>query len=111
MRSASFLLACYRRAVGSVIVNLALKGYDSVGLDNVNVSRCGCTASCYCEQPVALLHRGRLLLHVPRGAHVMLVNAGSPRTGKNGNIVLIISHLPVRPTLNPPSRSQHRASL
>ena len=102
MRSSSFLLACYRRAVGSVIVNLTLKGNSSVGLDNVNVTRCGCPTSCCCQQPVARLHRGRLLLHVPRGAHVMLVNAGSPRTGNNGNIVLIISHLPVRPTPQSP---------
>jgi hypothetical protein len=94
MRSAAFLLACFRRVAASVVVNIALKGVDAACLtENAQLSRCDCPASCSCLQPAVRLHRGRLLLRVPRSAHVMLVNMGSASTG---NIVLILSHLPVR---------------
>ena len=74
--------------------SLALKGVDAACLtENAQLSRCDCPASCSCLQPAVRLHRGRLLLRVPRSAHVMLVNMGSASTG---NIVLILSHLPVR---------------
>jgi hypothetical protein len=112
MCTASYFLACYRRAVGGVIMNLALKGSDGVGLcRNVQLSRFDCTTSCNCEQPVVQLLRGRLLLHVPQDAHVMLVNADSSHTGKNGNVVLIISHLPVRSTHNPPPLRAHALNI
>ncbi len=94
MRSYAFLLACYHRAATSVIVNIALKCSDAAFLcENAQLSRCSCPASCSCLHPAVHLLRGRLILRVPRAAHVMLVNMG---TSSAGNIVLIVSHLPVR---------------
>lgn len=101
MRSAAFLLACFRRVAASVVVNIALKGADAASLtENAQLSRCDCPASCSCLQPAVRLHRGHLLLRAPRCAHVMLVNMGSASTG---NIVLILSHLPVNLPISLPT--------
>jgi hypothetical protein len=93
MRMTSFLLACYRRAAGCVIVNIAHNVDAALLRENVDVSRCKCPESCSCLQPAVQLRSGRLLLRVPFEAHVMLVNMG---TSRSGNIILILSRFPVR---------------
>jgi hypothetical protein len=103
MRSSAFILSSFRSAALCLIVNLAFTAADAASLSaNALLSRCDCTASCSCQQPALQLRRGRLLLHVPRDAHIMLASTGSSR---NGNILVILSRSPVRHSRSsPPSQ-------